>query len=186
MRLISHTHEISVVVQVNSSVQTNTQHQTDLEHIAGRSETCATCSYMPQDSCCVEHASCLLCIPFWLDDNYLFLWTSHFCLLSSYSGLPTSFRYHHLFTSTPANHGSRGTSARCEWIGIEQNNELFIQYSTCWDPTAVQTPHSPPRRCKCSHPKYDPGCRVENYPQNRKRQRIRSSTGSDVSIVVSR
>jgi len=78
--------------------------------------------------------------------------------LSIYSsGLPTSFCYDHLITSTPANHGSTNTSARCEWIRIELNDGCFIQYATCWGPTTMQTPRSPRQRCECSLWKYHPG-----------------------------
>jgi len=80
------------------------------------------------------------------------------------AGLPTSSRYHHLFTSTAANHGSTNTSAWWEWNRIEQNDRRFIQYATCWNPTTTWTPLSSPWRCKYSHWKYDPGLTIMNWP----------------------
>jgi len=85
--------------------------------IAGWLETGATCTYTQQDPCCVERASWLLRIPFWLEANYIFLRTSHFFSLSYSSGLPTSFHHHHLFTCTKANHASaKNISVRAEWL----------------------------------------------------------------------
>jgi len=51
-------------------------------------------------------------IPFWHEATYIFLRTSLFFSLSSSSGLPTVFHYHHLFTSTATNHGSTSTATR--------------------------------------------------------------------------
>ena len=119
--------------------------------IAGWLATCATGSYVQQDSSGVERASWLLRMPFWLEANYIFLRSSHFVSLSSSSGLPTLFRDHHLFTSTAANHGSTNTSASWAWNRIEQNDRRFCQYPTRWNPTTMQTPICSLRRCKCSH-----------------------------------
>jgi len=168
--LISHKHEISAVIHHDWSLWENIQHRTNLLQIAGRLESCATCSYTQQDSSCVECARWLLCIPFWPKDNYIFLRTAHFFSLSSSSGLPTSFLYHHPFTSTPANHGSTDTSALCEWIGIEQNDGHLIQCTTSWDSTTTRTELSPPWRCKCSNWKYDLEHKVENCPWQQKQQ----------------
>jgi len=154
---VSHKHEILAIGHRDSSLWTHTQHQTHLVQIAGWLATDATGSYAQQDSSCVEPASWLLLMPFWLRANYMFLRTSLFCSLSSSSGLPPSFSYHHLFNSTAANHGSTNTSARWDWKRIEQNDGRFIQYGTRWDPTTMQTLLSSPQRCKCSHRKYDPG-----------------------------
>jgi len=167
---LSHTHEIPAVVHHHLSLSTNTQHRTNLVQIAGCLAIRATGSYAQPNSSFVEEASWLLCMPFWLDGKYIFRRTSHFFLLSSSSELPTSFRHHHLLTSTAANHGSTKTSARWEWSRIEQNNGRFIQYTTRWDPTTTQTPLSSPRHCKCSHQKYDPWCTVKNCPWNWKQQ----------------
>jgi len=161
---ISHNHEISAVVHCDLSVLTNTKHRTDLVHSAGWLETPATGTYMQQDSSCVERASWLLRIPFWLAANYIFLRTSHLLSLSCSSGLPTSFHYHHLLTSIAANHGSTNTSAKWEWKRIEQNDGHFIQYATHWYPTIMQTPLSSPWCCKCGHQKYDPGLTVQHCP----------------------
>jgi len=141
---------------------TNTQLWTDLVNIAGRLATRAKVSFAQQDSSCVERVSCLLYMPFWLEANYIFLRTSHFFAVSSSSGLPTSFRYHHLFTSTAPNHASTNTAAGWEWNKIRQNDGRFFRYAICWDPTSMLTLHSSPRRCKCSHWKYDPGRTVTN------------------------
>ena len=93
---------------------------------AGWLATCAMGSCVQQDSSCVEQASWLLPMLFWLEANRIFLRTSHIFSLSSSSGLPTLFHYHHPFTSTAANHCSTGNAARCEWNRIEQNDGCFI------------------------------------------------------------
>jgi len=147
-------------------VNTQTQHRTALVQIAGWLATRAMGSYVQQDSSSVEQASWLLHIPFGHEVNYIFLRTSHFFSLSSSSGLPMLFHYHHLTTSTAASDSSTNTAARWEWVRIEQNNSRFIQYATRWDPTTMHTPLSSPQRCKCSHWRYDPGCKVKNCPQN--------------------
>jgi len=149
--------------QLFTMVDPGNQTQTDLDKIAGQLETRSTGSCTQQDASCVEGASWLFRIPFWLEVNFIFLRTSHFFSLSSSSGLPTSFHYHHLFTSTAAIHGSTNSSARCEWNRIEQNEGLFIQYTTHWDATTTQTPLSSPRHYKCSHRKYNPRCKVEHF-----------------------
>jgi len=154
--------EILAVVHHHLSLSTHTHHRTDLVQIAWRMATHATGSYVQQDSSCAERASWLLPMPFWLEANYIFLRTSHFFSLSSFSGLPTLFHYHHLFTSTAANHGSTSNATRWEWNRIEQNDGRFIRYATRWDPTTPQTTLSSPRRCKSSYRKHDPGCTVEN------------------------
>ena len=136
----------------------------NLVQIAGWVATSATGSDAQQDWSCVERASWLLRMPFWLNANYIFLRTSLFFSLSSSSGLPTSFHYHHLFTSTAANHGSTNTSARWRLNWIKQNNWRFFQYSTHWDPTTTQIPHSSLWRCKYSHQKHDPGRPVHHCP----------------------
>jgi len=160
----SHKHDILAVVHHDVSLSTHTKQWTDWVQIAGRLATRPSGSDAQQDSSCVERASWLLCMPFWLEANYIFLRTSHFFSLSSSSGLPTLFHYHHLFTSKAAYHGSRNTSARWEWSRIEQNDWRFIQYPTCWDPTTTQKPLSSLRHCKCGHQKSDPGRTVENCP----------------------
>jgi len=158
--------EISAVVHLEFSLQTKTQHRTGLVQIAWRLAIRATSSYAQQDSSCVEQASLLLRMPFWLEANYIFLRSSHFISLSSSSLLPAKFRYHHLFISTAANHGSTHTSARWDWNRIKQNDGQIIQYATLWDPATMQTPLSSPRHCECSHRKYDPGHIVKNCPSN--------------------
>jgi len=159
---LSHNNQISAVVHHDLSLQTDTQHWTDLVQITGWLVLCATGSYVQQDWSCVEWASWLLCMPFWLEANCIFHRSSHFFSLSSSSGLPTSFRYHHLFTSTAANHGSTNTSPRWQWNRIEQNDGHFMQYATRWQPTTMQTPLRSPRRCKCSHRRCDPGLTVRS------------------------
>jgi len=162
--------EISAVVHCDSSLQTTTQHRTDLVQIAWWLAIHAIGSYAQQDSSCVEQASWLLRMPFWLEANYIFLRSSHFISLCSSSGLPVSFCYHHLSTSTAANHGSTQTSVRWEWNRNKQNNGHFIQYPTRWDQTPTQIPLCSSRRCKCSHRKYEPGHTVKNCPWNREQQ----------------
>jgi len=125
--LLSHTHQVLALVYHELCLDTNTQHQTDLEQIAGRLAICATGSYAQQDSSCAEWVSWLLCMPFWLEANYIFLRTSHFFWLSSSSGLPSSFRYHDLFISTAPDDGSTNTTARWKWNRIGQNDGCFIQ-----------------------------------------------------------
>jgi len=161
---VSHKLMISAVFHINLSLKISTQHRTDMVQIVGKLETRATWSCTQQDPSCVELASWLLCIPFWLEAHYIFFRTSHFFSLSSSSELPTSFHYHHLFTSTSANHGSTNSSARCERIGIEPNDGHFIQYANCWHPTTAHTPLSPQRCCQCSYWKYDPGRTLEGGP----------------------
>jgi len=160
--LLSPNNEISVFVHHDWSLQANTQHRTDLVQIAWLLAIRATDRCAQQDSSCVDRASWLLRMPFWLEANYIFLRSSHFISLSSASGHPFSFRYHHLFTSTAANHGCTDTSARWEWNRIKQNDGHFIQFANHWDPTTTQTPLSSLRCCKCSHRKYDPGRTVNN------------------------
>jgi len=167
---ISPKDEIPAVVHRDISLEWNWQHRADVVQIAEWLATRAMGSYVQQDSSCVERARWLLPMPFWLEADYIFLRTSHFFLLSSSSGLPTLFHYHHLCTSTAANHGSTRTAARWEWNRIEQNDGRFIIYTTCWDATTPQTPLSSPRRCKCSHRKCDPGRTVDNCLYNRKQQ----------------
>jgi len=159
---VSDKQEISADVNRDWSSSTNTQHRTNLVQIGGRLATQATGSYAPQDSSCVERASWLLRMPFWLEPNYIFPRTSHFCSWSTFSGHPTSLRYHHLFTSTAANHASTNTSARWEWRRIEQNDWRFIRYATHWDPNSTQMPLSSLQWCKCGHPRYDSGRTVKN------------------------
>jgi len=154
--------DISAVIHHDLFLQTITQYQTDLVQFAWSLAICATGTNAQQDSSCVERASWLLHMPFWLEANDIFLRSPHFISLSSSSGLPTSFRYHHLFTSTGATYGSRNTSARWEWNRIKQNDGHFIQYATRCDPTTTQTPLCSPQYCKCSHQIYDPRCTVEN------------------------
>jgi len=139
---LSSNNKILAVVHRALSLQTHTQHQTGLVQIAWRLAIRATGSSAHQDSPCVEWASWLLRMPFWLEANYIFLRFSHFISLSSSSGLPSSFCYHHLFTSTAANHRSTNISARWEWNRIKQNDGHFIQYAARWDPTKTQTPLS--------------------------------------------
>jgi len=167
---ISHKHEISTVDHRDLSLSTNTQHRANLVQIARRLATRATGSYAQKHSSCVERASWLLRMPFRLEGNYIFFRTSHFWSLSSSSGLPTSFRYHHLFTSTAANHGSTIISASWAWNRIEQKEGRFFQYTNHWDPTTTQTPLSSPRLCKCSHWKHDTGRRVVNCLSDWKQQ----------------
>jgi len=159
---ISRKYDISAVVHLDAALVTNTQHRTDLVRITGRLRTGATCSYTQQDLSCAERACWQLQIPLWLESNNRFLGTSHCFSVSSSSELPTSSRYHHLFTATPAHYGSTDTSARCEWIGIEQNDGRCIPSGTHWDPTAMGTPLCPLRCCESRHRKYDPG-RTVNY-----------------------
>jgi len=109
---IYHKDEISAVIHRDLARWTNTLHRPDLVQLAGWLPNCAMSSYVEQDSSCVERASWLLPMPFWLEANYIFLRTSHVFSLSSSSGLPTLFHYHHLFTSTAANHDSTSTAAR--------------------------------------------------------------------------
>jgi len=168
--LLSHKHKNSTVIHRDSSLWTSTQSRTDLVQIAGRLATRATGRYAHHVSSCVERASWLLCMPFWLNANYISLRNSLFFALSSSAGLPTSFRYHHLFTSTARNHSSTNTSASWVWNRMKQNDGHFIHYATHWDPTTMQTPLSSPWRCKCSHRKHDPGCTVKNCTWNRKQQ----------------
>jgi len=94
MTFKSHKHVISADINIHLSRKTNTQHMTDLVQITVRLEICASCSYMHQDSSWEEQASWLLLIPCWLEATYIFLKTSHLFLLSSSSGLPSSFCYH--------------------------------------------------------------------------------------------
>lgn len=53
----------------------------------GRLKSHATSSCMQQDLSLVERALWLLCIPCWLEANYIFLRTSHFLPLTSSSSL---------------------------------------------------------------------------------------------------
>jgi len=62
-------------------------------------ETPPTCSHTQQDSSCVECASWLLLIPFWLEADYIILNSSHFLLLSSSSPIP-----HQQMMATPTPH----------------------------------------------------------------------------------
>jgi len=157
--LLSHKDEISMVIHLDLSLEGRTQRRTNVVQITGQLATHAMGNYAQQDSSGVERASGLLRMPFRLEANYIFLGISNVCSWSSSSGLPTSFCYHHLFTSTATNHGSTNSSARWEWNRIEQNDGRFIQYTTCWDPTTTQTPLSSSQRGKSSHWKYDPGCK---------------------------
>jgi len=93
--------------------------------IARQWATHGTGSYAQQDSSCVERASWLLRMPFSLEANYIFLRTSHFFSLCFSLGLPPSFRYHHLVTSTAANRGCTNTSGSWAWNRIEQNDGRF-------------------------------------------------------------
>ena len=88
MLLISYNHEISAVAHLDFSIQRTNQCQTDLLQITRRLESSATCSYKQLDSSWVEHASWLLLIPLWLEDNYIFLRTIHIVSLSSPSPFP--------------------------------------------------------------------------------------------------
>jgi len=141
---------------------TNTHHWTDLVQIAEQLATCATGSYAQQDSSGVERASWLLRMLCWLKANDIFLRTSNFFSLSSSAAHPTSFHYHHLFSSTAAFHSSINTSASWAWNRIEQNDGHFCEYASRWNPTTMQTPLGWLRCYKCSHRKHDPGRTVEN------------------------
>ena len=73
----------------------------------GQLEACEICSYTLQASFCVECASWLLYIPFWLEANYIFLRTSHFFSLSSSSLLP----HQQIFTTKTFQQGTSGSES---------------------------------------------------------------------------
>jgi len=85
---ISHKHLISAVFHLHLSLRTHTQPWANLLQLAGPLETRATCSYPQQDISFVERASWLFCIPFWHEDNYIVLRTSHFISLSTSQDFP--------------------------------------------------------------------------------------------------
>jgi hypothetical protein len=105
-------------------------------------------------------------------------YTLHYGLkLAVYSSrLPTAFRYHlaqylphlstinFLFTATIADDGSITTWARYMRIRIQQNDRRFMQYTTPWDTTTMQTPLSPLRPCDCTKLKFDHWRAATNDP----------------------
>jgi len=54
-----------------------------------------------------------------------------------------------LTSSTTASHGSKTSSARCDWIRIKLNKGRFIERAPGGDTAATQTPVSPWRRSNC-------------------------------------
>jgi len=98
--------------------------------IARRLETCATCGYMQQDLSCVDHASRLLRIPFCLEENFMFLKTSHFFSLSSSSGLLTSDCYHHPvhFRTSKSLLDEHVHKVRADWNLAEQRARHLIRH----------------------------------------------------------
>jgi len=115
-------------VNFNSSLWANIQHQTDSLQIAGLLETPATCSYTQADSSWVELPSWQLVSLFWLEANYIFLRTSHFCWISSSSPFP---RQQVMATQTP----QRGES------GSESSEMTGASSSVSLDGTQQQCRH---------------------------------------------
>jgi len=81
----------------------------------------ATWSSTAQDSLGVECASWLLLIPFWLEANYIFLMTSHFCSLSSFSQSP-----HQQIMAQGKPHKRDGGSDSSWTTGTSSNVPLYL------------------------------------------------------------
>lgn len=91
---ISHNHETSANIHISTSLLSRREHWTNSVDIPRWFAAHEACWGTPQDPHCVEHASWLLCIPFWLRANKIFLRTSDCFLLSSSLELPRSVDYH--------------------------------------------------------------------------------------------
>jgi len=102
-------HEISAAMHLEISWWTHRQHRTAILQITGQLSTAAMCGYTQHGSVWVDCASWLLLIPIWLEADYIFLRTSQFLSLSSFS---SSQRRQIVAPLTPAQGASGSESSR--------------------------------------------------------------------------